>query len=140
MAFATAESKSNSDILTSGQSNKAEDFKGFQAEMKSELHDMLLKKFFSMVRKSTVTCNQRILQFILTFHHKWNIDNTISRHSNRICGHSGKQQQGTDYWEIFSLVVQFLISGILFILSIIKGLKTKQVGFLQAFLQVTLKT
>ena len=61
------------------------------------------------------------------------------RHRSRLCVDGSRQQEGKDYNNTYSPVVNWSTIRLLFILSIIFDLKSRQVDYVQAFPQADLK-
>ncbi len=60
-------------------------------------------------------------------------------HKARLCAHGGMQQWGTNYWELYSPVVNMLIVHLILLLARIYKPDLKAIDFLLAFPQAELE-
>ncbi len=72
---------------------------------------------------------------IWSFHRKRAPDWTITKWKARLCPHGGKQVEGIDFWETYAPVFAWSIVRLSLILSMLTGMKNRQVDYILAYTQ-----
>ena len=106
--------------------------------MEAEMDRFIAKDSFEIVHRHSIPREQRILNAVWTFRRKTTPTGQVYRHRSRLCVDGSRQQQGIDYTKSYSPVVSWSTLRLLFILSIILDLKSRQVDYVQAFPQAEL--
>ena len=94
---------------------------------------------FEIVPKSKVPIYQKVLCAIWSHRHKTKPTGKVYCHRSQVCADGSRQTAGIDYNETYSPVVQWSTTRILLILAQLKGFKTRQVDYVQAFPQAPLE-
>jgi hypothetical protein len=79
--------------------------------------------------------NTKPVPAIWSFRRKHAPDWTITKWKARLCPHGGKQVEGIDFWETYAPVVAWSTVRLVLILSMISGMKSHQVDYIQAYTQ-----
>lgn len=125
-------------ILNYRQAMKANDSELFEEDMEKDMQHFINKYSFSVVHISTVPRGKIILHAVWTFKRKTTHSGEVCRHRSRLCVDGSRQIEGQDYKYSYPPVVNWSTIRLLFILSIIFNLKSRQVDYVQAFPQATL--
>ena len=67
--------------------------------------------------------------YIWSFGRKSSPDGRLVKRKSRLCAHAGMQKQGVNYWETYSLVVNWMSVRAIIALIILIGIHTKSVVF-----------
>ena len=111
----------------------------FIQSMKHEVEQHIKNQHFSIVKKTSIPINEKIIQSIWTFKRKRTPDGTITKHKARLCAHGGMKQWGNNYWETYAPVVNWLSIRTMLIFTTIYNLSTKVIYFTLSFPQADLK-
>jgi hypothetical protein len=130
-AFATADN----DSLQYGQMRKDADRSKFEEDMQREVSDLLSSNSVKIVKRASMPANTKPDPAIWSFHRKRAPDWTITKWKARLCPHGGKQIEGVDFWETHAPVVACSAVRLVLILSMISGMKSRQVDYIQAYTQ-----
>ncbi len=130
-AFATADN----DSLHYGQMRKDIDRSKFEEDMQREVADLLSSNSVKIIKRSSMPPNTKPVPAIWSFRHKHAPDWTITKWKARLCPHGGKQVEGIDFWETYAPVVAWSTVRLVLILSMISGMKSHQVDYIQAYTQ-----
>ena len=128
----------NSDSLTYGEMNRAPDKEHFEHEMLSEFQTMLSNKVFELTSRSSLPPGRKVVKAIWSFRRKRTPSGVVYRRRARLCAHGGQQQEGVDFFETYAPVVAWSTVRLVFVLAILKGLKSRQIDYVQAFPQAPL--
>jgi hypothetical protein len=80
--------------------------------------------------------DQDVLPAVWAFRRKCRIDaREVHKHKARINAHGGKQKHGVNYWETYSLVVNWFSIWLCLIMALLFNWKTRQIDFALAFPQ-----
>jgi hypothetical protein len=130
-AFAAA----NDDSLHYGQMRKAPDRENFEQDMQREVADLLASKSVTIVRRDSMPSDSKAVPAIWSFRRKRAPDWTITKWKARLCPHGGKQIEGINFWETYAPVVAWSTTRLILILSLITGMKSRQIDYIQAYTQ-----
>jgi len=130
-AFAAA----NDDSLHYGQMRKAPDRENFEQDMQREVADLLASKSVTIVRRDSMPSDSKAVPAIWSFRRKQAPDWTITKWKARLCPHGGKQIEGINFWETYAPVVAWSTTRLILILSLITGMKSRQIDYIQAYTQ-----
>ena len=67
---------------------------------------------------------QKVIKAIWSFKRKRLPDGTYLKHKARLCTHGGMQIEGKHYWDMYSLVVQWMTLWFMLIVLALLGLHT----------------
>lgn len=111
----------------------------WQESMVKEINTLKKMDTWTVVtRKSVKDKGRKVLPTTWAFRVKRKPDGTPIKFKSRWCVRGDKMIYGEDYWESFSPVVQWSSVRLLLIMSIVHGLHTRQVDYVNAFAQATL--
>jgi hypothetical protein len=110
----------------------------FKEDMRHEISDFVDTSTVEVVPRSTVPPNNPPLQAICSFHHKRAPDWCIQKYRSRVCPNGGMQVEGISFWETYAPVVSWRTVCLTLILSLLSGLKSRQVDNVSACTQAPL--
>eukprot|EP00957_Ditylum_brightwellii_P052633 3990492-Ditylum_brightwellii.AAC.1 len=67
-------------------------------------------------------------------------DGSVKKHKARLCVHGDQQVKGADYFEMYAPVISWSTVHTVMTLAVNLGLKSRQVDYTTAFVQVTLSS
>ena len=107
--------------------------------MEKEVRKLEEKGTWKIVEKSALKPGSNILQGTWALRRKRLPDGTISSYKARFCVRGDQQVEGVDYFDTYAPVVSWSTVRLLLTLAILKGWKTRQVDYTNAFVQANLK-
>ena len=128
----------NPNILSHRDAMKADDREKFEKAMQEEILTMIENEIFEEVPRSTVPPGHPILGGVWSHRRKTKPNGEVYRYRSRLCADGSRQKWGVDFTESYAPVVSWTTVRILFILSKVLGLESRQVDYVQAFPQATL--
>ena len=133
----TFSARANSeDDPTFNQAMGSPDCEGFIAAMHHEIEQLESVTAWNVVpRSKAIKLKSNILASTWVFKRKRYPDGSVKKLKARIYVRGDQQVHNVDYFDTFSLVVQWSTIRLMFILSIMLGLKTVQVDYTLAFVQ-----
>ena len=137
--YTALETAAGENTLTYRQAMKADDKDKFEEEMEKEMERFVTKESFEIKHYKEIPKGQHILNAVWTFKRKTTPSGQVYRHRSRLCVDGSRQEEGKDYNNTYSPVVNWTTIRLLFILSLIFDLKSRQVDYVQAFPQADLK-
>jgi hypothetical protein len=126
------------DTLHYGEMQRDPDRLHFETDMRREVSDLLTTDTVEVVHRSTVPTDNPPLPIIWSFRRKRHPDWTISKYRSRACPHGGHQIEGINYWDTYAPVVSWRTVRLTLILSLLSGLKSRQVDYVSAYTQAPL--
>jgi hypothetical protein len=130
-AFAAA----GDDTLHYGQMRKDADRSFFEVDMQREVNDLVASKSVTIVRRDSLPTGVKPVPAIWSFRRKRAPDWTITKWKARLCPHGGQQIEGINFWETYAPVVTWSTVRLVLILSLISGMQSRQVDYVQAYTQ-----
>jgi hypothetical protein len=125
----------NPDVLHYGSMLKDPDRSSFETDMIREVNDLITTDTVEITPKTSVPSTLKILPSIWSFRCKRAPDWTIIKHKACLCPHGGKQVEGEHFWATYALVVNCRTVRLVFILSLLANLKSRQIDDVNAFTQ-----
>jgi hypothetical protein len=110
----------------------------FIKAMSNKIEDHESHHHWEIVRQNTIPPRHKTIQAIWSFKRKRFPNGTLNKHKARLCPHSGMQQWGVSYWEMYSPVVNMLTVHLLLALCNIHGLESESINFILVFPQADL--
>eukprot|EP00957_Ditylum_brightwellii_P008120 615863-Ditylum_brightwellii.AAC.1 len=107
--------------------------------MEEEIERIIEKVIFEIVPRSQVPTYQKVLCSVWSHRRKTKHTGEVYHHRSRACADGSRQTAGIDYNETHSPAVQWSTIRILLILAQLKGFKTRQIDYFQAFPQAPLE-
>jgi hypothetical protein len=126
------------DTLHYGEMLQDPDRSSFEVDMRREVNDLLSTGTVSIVSRSSIPSWIRPLQAIWSFRRKRAPDWSILKFKARLCPHGGMQIEGENYWHTYAPVVNWRTVRLSLILSLLSGLKHRQVDYVSAYTQAPL--
>jgi len=114
------------------------DRKFFEQDMRREVQDLISTGTVTIVPRPSVASWIKPLQAIWSFRRKRAPDWSILKHKARLCPHGGMQEEGVNYWHTYAPVVNWRTVRLSLILSLLSGLKSRQVDYVAAYTQAPL--
>jgi hypothetical protein len=99
-------------VFTYKKSMSQEDTHLFIEATQKEVADHELHNHWTVVPHTIVPKTAKLIQAIWSFKQKQHPDGTLVKHKARLYAHGGMQQWGTNYWEIYSPVVNMVTVGL----------------------------
>jgi len=127
------------DTLTQSQMLKASDQTEFLHAQIPEIRGLESMNVFHYVSMSQLPPRARLLSSIWSYRRKRHPNGELIKHKARLCVDGSQQLHGRDYWETYAPVVSWPAIRLTLLLSIILGLKSRQVDYTQAFPQADLE-
>ena len=110
----------------------------FITAMSKEIDDHESRNHWTLMLRDDMPTDSKTIMSIWSFKRKVLPDGRVLKHKARLCAHGGQQTWGTDYWETYAPVVNWLSVRILFALTQIHDLETRSIDFVLAFPQADL--
>jgi hypothetical protein len=126
---------SHKDTLHFGELHHDPDREHFQLDMQREMTDLLSTKTIELTHRSLVPSENKPLN---SFRRKRAPDWTIIKHCSRLCPDGGKQIEGINFWATYAPVVSWRTVRLTLILSLLSGLRSRQVDYVSAYTQAPL--
>jgi hypothetical protein len=126
------------DTLHYGEMQRDPDQEHFEQDMRREIFNLFTSNTVKIVSRSTIPSDNKPLQAIWSFRHKRRPDWSIAKCKARICPHGGQQVEGINYWETYAPVVSWHTVHLTLVLSLLSGLKSRQVDYVSAYTQAPL--
>jgi hypothetical protein len=126
------------DTLHYGEMLRDPDRSSFEKDMCREVSDLLSTGTVSVVPRSSVLSWIRPLQAMWSFRRKRAPDWSILKFKARLCPQGGMQIEGENYWHTYAPVVNWRTVRLSLILSLLSGLKHRQVNYVSAYTQAPL--
>jgi hypothetical protein len=123
------------DTLHYGQMRKAPDREKFEQDMQREIKDLLASQSMRIVLRSSTPKDSKAVPVIWSFRHKRAPDWSIIKWKARLCPHGGKQVEGINFWATYAPIVTWSTTRLILILSLITGMKSRQIDYIQAYTQ-----
>ena len=93
---------------------------------------------YEIIPAASLPPNTKPIQAIWSFRRKRLPDWMISKWKARLCPHGGQQELGVNYWETYAPVVNWSTVHLVLILSLLTGLQSHQIDYIQAYTQAPL--
>jgi len=129
---------SKSDTLTQSQMLKQADKKNFIQAQLPELDGLAKMGVFEILPMTSKPPTAKLLSSICSYRRKSNPVGDILKWKACLCLDGSQQEHGRNYWETYASVISWPTIRLLLLLSLILGLKTRQVDYTQAFPQAPL--
>jgi hypothetical protein len=110
----------------------------YEEAMVKEITELELHKTWTMVKKSSVPANAKVLPSTWVLRLKRYPDGRERKHKARFCVRGDRQVEGIDYTEKYSPVVSWSTVRMLLSMSLSQNLESRQVDFSNAFVQANL--
>ena len=108
--------------------------------MDKEIQTLLDMKTWTIVTRASVKqAGRKVLPTTWSFRLKRRPDGTAYKYKARWCVRGDLQVYGKDYWQSYSPVCQWSTVHLLLIMSVVHGLHTRQVDYVNAFAQAKLE-
>jgi len=130
-AFAVA----HDDTLHYGQMLQAPDHDKFETDMQREVANLLESCSVTIVHRDSMPTDSKAVPAIWSFRQKRAPDWTITKWKARLCPHDGKQVKGINFWATYAPVVTWSTTRLILVLSLITGMKSHQIDYIQAYTQ-----
>jgi hypothetical protein len=126
------------DTLHFGELQSDPDKHHFDQDMIREVTDLLASSTLEVIPRHTIPSDNPPLQPIWSFRRKRPPDWSILKYKAR-CPNGGKQIEGINFWETYAPVVSWRTVHLTLILSLLSGLKSRQVDYVSAYTQAPLE-
>ena len=127
------------DFPTFQQAMMSPDSDEWKEAMNAEVKMLMDMKTWSIVPKSEpMSKGKKVIKLIWAFRQKQTPDGCPTKKKARLCVRGDQMVQNVDYFESYSPVVQWSSVRLMLILSIVHGLETHQVDYVNAFAQAAL--
>ena len=131
---------SDPDYPTYQQAMASPDVDRWKESMDKEIKTLIALGTWTIVtRASVIKAGRKILPLTWAFRVKRKPHGTAYKHKSRICVRGDLMTYGEDYWSSYSPVCQWSTVRLLLIMSVVHGLHTRQVDYVNAFAQATLE-
>lgn len=110
----------------------------FEQDMCHEMNDLVSTSTVEIFPCSSVPDENKPLQSIWSFRRKRTLDWSVIKHRSRVCPHGGMQIECINFWETYALFISWLTVHLTLILSLLLGLKGRQVDYVSAYTQAPL--
>ena len=128
------------DLPTFEQAMQSDEVPQWLAAMKKEIDTLTRIGTWEVVRRADVIQRQRrVLKSMWAFRKKRLPDGSLSKFKARFCVRGDMQVEGEDYFESYAPVVQWSTVRLMLILSMVYGMDTRQVDYVNAFAQADLE-
>jgi hypothetical protein len=125
----------NDDTLHYGQMRNAPDRDKFELDMQREVQDLISSNSITVVLRKNMPKDSKAVPAIWSFRRKRAPDWSIIKWKARLCPHGGKQIEGINYWATYAPVVTWSTARLILILSLITGMQSRQIDYIQAYTQ-----
>ena len=127
------------DLPTFEQAMSSNEAPHWMAAMKKEIDTLTRIGTWTVVRRAMAKNRQkRVLKSTWAFRKKRLPDGSLSKYKARFCVRGDMQVEGEDYFESYAPVVQWSTVRLMLILSMVYGMETRQVDYVNAFAQADL--
>jgi hypothetical protein len=126
------------DTLHYGEMQRAPDREHFETDMCREMTELFASDTLELISRSSIPSDNKPLQAIWSFRRKRRPDWTISKYRFRVCPHGGQQIEGINYWDTYAPVISWRTVRLTLVLSLLSGLKSRQVDYVSAYTQAPL--
>jgi hypothetical protein len=125
----------NDDTLHYGQMWKAPDRDKYELDMQCKVADFLASNSVTIVRRDSMPADFKAIPAIWSCQRKRAPDWTITKWKARLCPPGGKQVEGINFWATYTPVVTCSTTRLILILSLITGMNSRQIDYIQAYSQ-----
>jgi hypothetical protein len=126
---------STGDTLTQSAMLKRPDKAQFITAQQSEIQGLVDSGVFSIHPIAHLPPRARLLNAIWSYKHKRLPTGAFHKYKSRLCSDGSQQRHGQDYCETYAPVVSWSTVRLILSLASMRGLRSKQVDFTQAFTQ-----
>jgi len=123
------------DTLHYGQMRRAIDRDKFELDMQREVQDLLASQSITIVPRKDMPKDSKAVPAIWSFRRKRAPDWSVIKWKARLCPHGGKQIEGVNFWATYAPVVTWSTTRLILILSLVTGMKSRQIDYIQAYTQ-----
>lgn len=120
------------------QAMSSPEYREWQEAMMKEIRTLEKMGTWKKILRSSVPANKRVIKSTWAFRLKRSPDGTPTKYKARFCVRGDMEIKGVDYFESYSPVVQWSTVRLLLIMSIVHGMHTRQVDYVNAFAQAPL--
>ena len=120
------------------QAMSSPEYRYWQDAMLKEIRTLEKMGTWKTILRSSVPANKRVIKSTWAFRLKRSPDGTPTKYKARFCVRGDMEVKGVDYFESYSPVVQWSTVRLLLIMSIVHGMHTRQVDYVNAFAQAPL--
>lgn len=120
------------------QAMSSPEYREWQDAMIKEIRTLEKMGTWKKILRSSVPANKRVIKSTWAFRLKRSPDGTPTKYKARFCVRGDMEIKGVDYFESYSPVVQWSTVRLLLIMSIVHGMYTRQVDYVNAFAQAPL--
>lgn len=103
--------------------------------MVSEVSDLLTTGSVEIVPRSIIPSDNKPLQPIWSFQRKRDPDWSILKYKARLCPNGSTQIEGVNFWATYALLLSWRTVRLTLILSLLSGLKSRQLDYISASTQ-----
>jgi len=129
----------NPNFPTYAQAMASPELEAWREAMDKEVNTLVEMKTWTVVtRESVLRGGRLVLPTTWAFRLKRKPDGTAYQYKARLCVRGDLQILGEDYWQSYSPVCQWSTVRLLLIMSVVHGLHTRQVDYVNAFAQAEL--
>jgi hypothetical protein len=133
-------SHANKDTMYFHEAMQAPDADEFIKAVVKEVNDHIERKHWELIPREQVPEGEKILPAVWSMKCKRDIKTQkVNKYKARLNVHGGKQEYGTNYFEIYAPVVTWFSIGLLLVLSILNKWYTRQVDFILAYPQADIE-
>jgi Reverse transcriptase (RNA-dependent DNA polymerase) len=115
------------------------DYQRWVDAMQKEISMLEQMGTWTRMLRSDVPAAKRVLKSTWAFRKKRSPDGEVLKYKARFCVRGDMQVENEDYFQSYSPVVQWSTTRLLLVMSIIHNLHTRQVDYVNAFAQASLK-
>ncbi|GAX26628.1 hypothetical protein FisN_UnNu100, partial [Fistulifera solaris] len=120
------------------QAMSSAEYREWQEAMVKEIRMLEMMGTWKKIPRASVPANKRVIKSTWAFRLKRSPDGTPTKYKARFCVRGDMEIKGVDYFESYSPVVQWSTVRLLLIMSIVHGMHTRQVDYVNAFAQAPL--
>ncbi len=120
------------------QAMSSSEYREWQDAMVKEIRMLETMGTWKKIPRASVPANKRVIKSTWAFRLKRSPDGTPTKYKARFCVRGDMEIKGVDYFESYSPVVQWSTVRLLLIMSIVHGMHTRQVDYVNAFAQAPL--
>jgi hypothetical protein len=121
------------------QALKQADFCKFIQAMIDEVNDHEIRGHLTRIKHCDLPQGTKTIMSIWSFKRKGYPDGTLNKHKAHLCAHGGMQTWGKNYWEIYSIVVNWASVHLILAIAKIHGLLSKSINFMLSFPQADIE-
>lgn len=138
LSSSSLHASSTKNILHLGEMKRGIDRAYFEQDMRHEINNLLSSNTIELVPRSSIPANNPPLQAIWSFRQKRAPDWSMIKRKARLCPHGGLQKEGINFWKTYAPVVSWRTVHLTLVLSLLSGLKSRQVDYVLAYTQAPL--